>query len=99
MYPNVSESFNFQGPAHLDLILLHMVMLRKIKLPKIIITKKSWEKALLIFCKEARGLRQESQDLTSGGYAGLALSGRLELLKRLMEAQVQNMHISEADTY
>lgn len=71
-----------------------MVMLRKIKLPKIIITKKSWEKALIIFCKEAGGLRQESLDLSSQGYTELGLSSRLVLLKRLMEAQFDwNDHV------
>ena len=64
-----------------------MVMLRKIKLPKIIITKKSWEKALGMFCKEAGDLKQESFDLTRLGYSGLCLSTRLCLLKKLMEAQ------------
>ena len=68
-----------------------MVMLRKIKLPKIIVTKKSWEKALIVFCKEAGYLKQESMELSRLGYAGLGLSGRLELLKRLMEAQVRRV--------
>ena len=71
-----------------------MVMLRKIKLPKIIITKKSWEKALGMFCKEAGDLKQESLDLTRLGYSGLCLSTRLCLLKKLMEAQFdRNDHV------
>ena len=79
-----------------------MVMLRKIKLPKIIITKKSWEKALSIFCKESGDLKQESLDITRLGYSGLCLSTRLRLLKKLMEAQFDRndqvrMEVEEID--
>ena len=71
-----------------------MVMLRKIKLPKIIITKKSWEKALSIFCKESGDLKQEGLDLTQLGYSGLCVSTRLLILKKLMESQFdRNDHV------
>ena len=34
------------GVAHPDLVNLHVLLLRKIRLPKMIISKKNWEKAL-----------------------------------------------------
>jgi len=73
---------------HSDLIKLHTNLLRKTKLPKkTLITKKTWETALILFCHTTGGMVGEGLELQKLGYAQISLSLRLEILKNLMESQ------------
>lgn len=74
--------------AHLDLIKLHTNLLRKTKLPKrTLITKKTWENVLVLFCQTTGGMPEEGSRLQKVGYCQLNLSLKLEILKTLMESQ------------
>ena len=74
--------------AHSDLIKLHTNLLRKTKLPKkTLITKKTWENVLVLFCQTTGGMAEEGLELQKNGYSQLNLSLRLEILKTLMESQ------------
>ena len=74
--------------VHPDLVQLHTVLLKKIKLSKkLIITKKSWIKGLILFCNGAGGMIYEALEIQNLGYSRLSVSAKLELLKVLMESQ------------
>ena len=76
--------------VHPDLIQLHSVLLRKIKLPKrYSITKKTWEKALVLFCNGAGAMIHEGMDLKNLGYSSLNVNVKLEILRGLLEAQFE----------
>ena len=76
--------------VHPDLIDLHSVLLRKIKLPKrYSITKKTWEKALVLFCNGAGAMIHEGMNLKNLGYSSLNVHVKLEILKGLFEAQFE----------
>ena len=73
---------------HPDLVHLHTVLLKRVKLSKkLIITKKSWEKGLILFCNGAGGMIYEGLEVQNLGYSQVSVSVRLELLKGLMESQ------------
>lgn len=77
-----------ENEPHSDLIKLHTNLLRKTKLPKkTLITKKTWENALILFCHTTGGMVGEGLELQKLGYAQISLSLRLEILKNLMESQ------------
>lgn len=74
--------------VHPDLVQLHAVLLKKIKLSKkLIITKKSWIKGLILFCNGAGGMIYEGLELQNVGYSQLSVNVKLEMLKVLMESQ------------
>ena len=74
--------------VHPDLVQLHAVLLKKIKLSKkLIITKKSWMKGLILFCNGAGGMIYEGMELQNLGYSQLSVTVKLEMLKVLMESQ------------
>ena len=77
-----------ENEPHTDLIKLHANLLRKTKLPKkTLITKKTWENALIMFCHSTGSMVCEGIELQKLGYAHISLSLRLEILKNLMESQ------------
>ena len=73
-----------------DLIQIHTALLKRVKLSKkMLVTRRSWEKALLLFCKKSKILRRESigTELENVGYSELDVNVKLKILKVLMEAQ------------
>ena len=73
-----------------DLIQIHTALLKRVKLSKkMLVTRRSWEKALLLFCKKSKLLRRESigTELENVGYSELDVNVKLKILKVLMEAQ------------
>ena len=60
--------------VHPDLIHVFTSLLKRAKLPKkMLITKRSWEKGLGLFCKKSKILNSESEELESQGYSQLDL--------------------------
>ena len=51
------------------------------------ITKKTWENALTLFCHTTGGMTEEGVELQKLGYTQISLNLRLEILKNLMESQ------------
>lgn len=85
-----------QGKPHEDLIKIHIKLLRKLRMPKIIITNKNWEKALVMFCERSGDLEMEGINLETSGYADTSVNVRLEILKCLMdELLVYNETVKE----
>jgi len=77
-----------ENEPHSDLIKLHTNLLRKTKLPKkTLITKKTFENALVFFCHTTGDMVEEGLELQKLGYTQISLSLRLEILKNLMESQ------------
>ena len=63
-----------QGIVHQDLIHVFTSLLKRAKLPKkILITKRSWEKGLILFCKKSVLLRSELEQLENHGFGQLDL--------------------------
>ena len=60
--------------VHQDLIHVFTSLLKRAKLPKkMLITKRSWEKGLGLFCKKSKILNCECEELESQGYSQLDL--------------------------
>ena len=79
---------------HIDLIQLHMDLLKKIKLvknnsKKIYITKRSWETALVLFCNGTGNMTEIGEFIENDGYSRASISMRLVILKQLMESQFE----------
>ena len=75
-----------ESMLHQDFILIMTSMLKKIKLPKkMLITRRSWEKGLLQFCKKLK-MKEEAEELESGWF-DLDVDVKLLILKALMEYQ------------
>ena len=79
---------------HMDLIQLHMDLLKKIKLSKnnskkIYITKRSWENALVLFCNGPGSMVDVGTEIQNSGYSRVSLNIRLDILKHLMESQFE----------
>ena len=63
-----------QVKVHQDLVQVFTSLLKRAKLPKkILITKRSWEKGLSLFCKKSSLLRSEYEELENQGYGQLDL--------------------------
>ena len=63
-----------QAIVHQDLIHVFTSLLKRAKLPKkILITKRSWEKGLTLFCKKSVLLRSELEQLENHGFGQLDL--------------------------
>jgi hypothetical protein len=66
---------------HPDLKQLHIVLLRKVPLPKMwVITKYNWERALLDYCKGEADLKNEAQELENNSYLNLSLVARYGII-------------------
>ena len=66
------------GQVHPDLIQVFTSLLKRAKLPKkMLITKRSWEKGLGLFCKKSKILNCECEELESQGYSQLDLRYRI----------------------
>ena len=60
--------------VHPDLVQVFTSLLKRAKLPKkMLITKRSWEKGLGLFCKKSKILNCEFEELESQGYSQLDL--------------------------
>ena len=60
--------------VHPDLIQVFTSLLKRVKLSKkILITKRSWEKGLLLFCKKSKLLKSEFDELECQGFGQLDL--------------------------
>ena len=76
------------GTVDQDLIHIHTCLLKRVKLSKkMLITKRSWEKGLVLFCKKSKLLKDESDELENIGYSSLDVNVKLRILKVLMEHQ------------
>jgi len=78
---------------HMDLVQLHMDLLKKIKLvknnsKKIYITKRSWETALVMFCN-GNNMADVGTEVENNGYSRASINIRLDILKHLMESQFE----------
>ena len=62
-----------QGIVHQDLIHVFTSLLKRAKQKKILITKRSWEKGLTLFCKKSVLLRSEHEKLENHGFGQLDL--------------------------
>ena len=75
-----------ESMLHQDFILIMTSLLKRIKLPKkMLITKRSWEKGLIQFCKKLK-MKEEAEELESG-WLDLDVDVKLFILKALMEYQ------------
>ena len=52
-----------------------------------LITKRSWERGLVLFCKKSKLLKDESDELENIGYSSLDVNVKLRILKVLIEHQ------------
>ena len=76
------------GTVDQDLIQIHTCLLKRAKWSKkMLITKRSWEKGLILFCKKSKLLKEESDELENIGYSSLDVNVKLRMLKVLMEHQ------------
>ena len=79
---------NLSEKVNPDLIQIHTSLLKRVKLSKkMLITKRSWEKGLVLFCRKSKLLRCECEELESVGYSMLDVNIKLKILKVLMEHQ------------
>ena len=63
---------NIGAQVHPDLIHVFTCLLKRVKLPKkMLITKRSWEKGLSLFCKKSKLLSSELEELENQGYSQL----------------------------
>lgn len=77
-----------ESKIHQDFILIMTSLLKRIKLPKkMLITKRSWEKGLLQFCKKLKWMKEEAEELEANGWLNLDVDIKLLILKALMEYQ------------
>jgi hypothetical protein len=67
-----------EGNPRNELRQLHVLLLRKIPLSSkmLVISRVTWEKALLKYCSGEGDLLSEAQDLQDRGYAGLGIAVR-----------------------
>jgi hypothetical protein len=67
-----------EGNPRNELRQLHVLLLRKIPLSSktLVISRVTWEKALLKYCSGEGDLLTEAQDLQDRGYAGLGIAVR-----------------------
>ena len=77
-----------ESMIHQDFILIMTSLLKRVKLPKkMLITKRSWEKGLLQFCKKLKWMKEEAEELEANGWLNLDVDIKLLILKALMEYQ------------
>ena len=78
---------------HMDLVQLHMDLLKKIKLvknnsKKIYITRRSWETALVLYLN-GNDMVEIGTEIENDGYSRASIHVRLDILKHLMESQFE----------
>ena len=85
---NLNKNILCTEKIHPDFILIITSLLKRVKLPKkMLITRRSWEKALILFCKKLKWMKEEAEELETNGWLELDVDVKLHILKTLMEYQ------------